>query len=100
MGARSGRHCSRSDLQLRLAARVAAHTPVGPSTPHHCSRRIMLGGLCDRADLLLTLSNLLIIVMGSFAFFKCLSKRAKTLAKVGGSLMKKKPSKAAKVHPL
>ena len=60
------------------------------------------------ADYLLVLSNALVIIIGSVAFFNCIRKRGKTLAKMGGKMMHKKPevekkkkkNKPSAVHPL
>ena len=56
------------------------------------------------ADALLVLSNVAVIAIGSYTFFKCLQKRAKTATKLAKHLGAPKShsglSANAKVHPL
>ena len=55
------------------------------------------------ADALLTFSSGLVILIGSYSFLKCLRKRAKSAAKLGGKARewrsKSKRNKLVKVHP-
>ena len=56
------------------------------------------------ADALLTFSSGLVILIGSYSFLKCLRKRAKSAAKIGGKArewrLKSKRKKLVQVHPL
>ena len=56
------------------------------------------------ADALLTFSSGLVILIGSYSFLKCLRKRAKSAAKLGGKArewrLKSKRKKLVQVHPL
>ena len=56
------------------------------------------------ADALLTFSSALVILIGSYSFLKCLRKRAKSAAKIGGKArewrLKSKRKKLVQVHPL
>ena len=54
-------------------------------------------------DGLLSASNAIVILIGSYSFFKCLQKRGKTVAKMAGKLKrkgKKTPPSSSKVHPV
>ena len=60
---------------------------------------------CCAVDAILVLSNVFVIAIGSYSFFKCIQKRGKTLAKMGDKMLHHnssgKPSITnAKVHPL
>ena len=60
------------------------------------------GCRCGLADLLLSVSSLLIIVVGSYQLVRCLRKKIKTAAKMSKQMRagKSKPTDKKKVHPV
>ena len=88
-----------------MSSSVACH--FGVCWPRQMRRICTAHPRCTRAqlcsaDMLLCLTNAIVIVIGSYAFLNCIRKRAKTVAKMGGAMLHRKKDKAdaAKVHPL